>query len=129
MISSAKWNYLYFIFAGIARYLIKDLSVSFLIIHKVPTITGPVIILRCHIFSISISKSFLSFIYYYIHMPIQMKTIVQKPWIYKYHQASSQKFQQLISKSLYLLILLYSFTDILLFVSTDLSIRKHVFLL
>ena len=67
--------------------LLKYLSVIFLIIPSAPTITGSVVVLKCHAFSFSISRSS------------------------------------------YLFILLYSLTDMLLFVGTYISIRRHVFLL
>ena len=46
--------------------LLMCLSVRFLIITSAPTITGTVVVLRCHIFSISISRFLYLLIYDYL---------------------------------------------------------------
>ena len=79
--------FFYFIQAGTAMYLVNVFICHFLDHIRNSTITGTVLVLKCHIFLISIFTSF------------------------------------------YLLILLYSFTDIFLSVGTVISVRQDVFLL
>ena len=88
MFSYAKCNF--FVIScslGLPCILLMYLSVPILTIHNTLTITGTVVILRCHVFSISILRS------------------------------------------LYLLILFYSFTKTLLSVGIGVLIGSHDFLL